>query len=382
MKNQLLKYRNILLFGTLLMFTVGCFMKCTKMDDTYEQFWKDGERVYPAPIDSVQIFSGFNRLLLKGLIPKDPNVTKARIFWNFNADSLEIPIESTRTNDTLGVYLSDMDERLYSFIIYTYDKKGNRSVPIDIIGNAYGEVYKKSLLTRLAKAAEYLDGKLEVIWGGSSEKSALNSEIIYLDTSGNKKTILADKDAESTIIMDYSHTGDQTLRYRTSYLPDSLAIDTFYTEYQKIKVRGPAIILPKGNWTATASSYDDRAAHGGARAPYSAIDGNNNSIWVSQIVPQQTFPHDITINMGEVIAEVEGIQILFGNRADTPMNIQIYGSKNGVDWSSLGAYGVLKNTSIQTFEFTPMDMQYFKVVGVDSYGSNNIVIYEIWAFNR
>ncbi|WP_158655115.1 DUF4998 domain-containing protein [Flavivirga eckloniae] len=381
MNNRNFKYRNIRLLGILLILTLGFLIGCTKMDNTYEQFWKDGERIYPAPIKSVTSFSGFNRILLKGTIPKDPTVTKARVFWNYGNDSIEVPIASDRDDDTFSLYLEDMEESLYSFIIHTYDENGNKSIPVNAIGNSYGETYKASVLPRLMLSASHSDGELEIIWGGSSEASAIHTEIQYEGVSGKMESHIAKSDEQITTILNYDHSGNQTLKFRTFYLPDPTALDIVHTDFETFKVKGAIRILPKDNWTATASSFDGR--NGTGRMATSAIDGDLSSIWVNQISPQTFFPHDITINLNEVVVGVEGIQILFGDRADTPKNIEIHGSKNGVDWSLMGTYPVLKNNNVQTFDLAaPEDIQYFKIVGLDSYGSNNIVIYEIWAFTR
>src|SRR3546814_2920667 len=68
---------------------------CAKQDDTYRQFLDKGEIVYVGKADSVQVFPGKNRLKLSWLILADPNVSKAKVFWNNHSDSLEKTEEHT-----------------------------------------------------------------------------------------------------------------------------------------------------------------------------------------------------------------------------------------------------------------------------------------------
>lgn len=354
---------------------------CTEMDHTYEHFWEDGERIYPAPADSVKVYPGKNRIGLSWLIMGDPKVSKAKIFWNTESDSVEIPIQSTGRLDTINTVLTDMPERSYAFTIYTFDDKGNKSIPVSAIGNVYGEMYSNSLLSRVIESSTFLDDTLIIEWGDPADETTIGDEVAYLDTTGATQFVQVAPDVESTIISDYDYSADRTISYRSIYLPDSLAIDTFYTEYFSAKVKGPAIDLPKSEWTAEASSYDER--HGTARAPQSAIDNDPSTIWVNQISTQTYFPHTLTVNMGSKIVGVEGISFLVGNRNETPRNVEILVSNDGVEWTTMGLYSLQKTGTPQYLDFSePQDIQYFKMIAMDSYGSNNIVIFEIGAFTR
>lgn len=364
-------------FAVILFLLAGC----TEMDHTYEEFWKDGERVYPAPADSVKVYPGKNRIGLSWLILSDPKVNRATIYWDNKNDSIEIPIEATGRANAVNVMLNDMEERSYAFTIYTYDEKGNKSIPVNAVGSAYGDLYINSLLTRIVENATFLNDTLIVDWGDAMDETSMGEEISYLDTMGNSQVIKVSPAVESTIITDFNFEAGPDITYRSAYLPNTMAIDTFYTEYASVRVKGPAVDLPRTNWMVTASSYDER--QGTARAPESAIDGNPSTMWVNQISTQTYFPHSLTVDMGKTVEGVEGFYLLCGNRNETPRNVEILVSSDGIEYSTMGIFPVQKIGDKQYFDFAEVqNIRFIRMIGIDSYGSPNIVIFEFGTFTR
>ncbi len=360
---------------------LSVFYSCGKMDENYAHFWEDGEIVYPAPADSAKAFPGKNRIGLSWIIIGDPNVASAKIFWNYNTDSVEIPIQASGKEDTITTYLTDLEERVYTFTIFTYDNKGNKSIPINVIGQSYGDVYSSSLLARSYVDATFTEeDELLINWGDPSEGS-IGGEVMYLDTTGATKYVQIAPDAASTSILDYDFENSSTFSYRTAYIPSLTSIDTFYTDYVSGRVKGPIVDLPRTGWSITASSYDER--HGTKRMPESAIDDNPSTIWVNKISTQTYYPHTLTVDMGSIVEGVEGVYIWVSNRNETPKNVRISVSEDGNEWRMMGLYSIAKASGKQYLEFSePQDIRYFKMDALDSYGSPNIVIHEIGAFVR
>ena len=114
---------------------------CGDMDETYRHFWEDGEKIYPAAADSVRMYPGKNRAILSWIIYGDPSIVEAKIYWENRTDSLTIPLQTTGGVDSITISIDDLQERSYSFDIYTYDNRGNRSIPRSIVGNVYGDFY-------------------------------------------------------------------------------------------------------------------------------------------------------------------------------------------------------------------------------------------------
>ncbi len=357
---------------------------CDNMDDTYRHFWEDGERVYPAPVDSVQVFPGRNRLGLSWIIKGDPNVTKARLYWNYDNDSVDVPIQTTGKGDTTNIVLNDMAEGSYSFAIYTYDSNSNRSVPINVVGKVYGDSYANSLLIRLINTATYADS-LIVAWGSPADAGSIGSELQYRSTSGEVKKLMAAPDADTTVVKDFDYTGTGGLfSYRTVFLPDSMAIDTFYTAATTVKARGPIIELPRTGWTATASSFDNRSG-ANYRPPQNTLDGVTTTLWVNQIASTIAYPHWLSIDMGAIIENVEGVSMTFATvRNETPKTVEVSVSVDGEEWTQVMVLDVLNKAGTQYFDFpAPMNIRHFKLNATAASGNTpNIAVAEVGAYTR
>ena len=357
---------------------------CTQMDHTFDQYWADGEKVYPAPADNVMIYPGKNRIAFSWIINGDPNVKKARIFWNYSNDSLEVPINSTGKGDTVKLMLNDMPEGSYAFTIFTYDQKGNKSIPVNKVGKVYGDTYISSLLTRVIRSAFYIDDALVIAWGDPVDATSIGSEIRYTNTSGEPKSIIAGPLVDTTIVEDFKFLLDVSFDFKTIYIPDSLSIDTFYTAPQAVRVKGPATEFATTGWTATASSFDSRSG-ASYRPPSNTIDGNFTTIWVNQITPATNYPHTLTIDMGKTVERIEGIWIRVARRNETPKTVELLVSDNGTDWTSMGMYPLQNEGGFNQYIDFPeaQTARYFRIVAVAPTGNTvNVAIYEVGAYTR
>lgn len=359
------------------------FTACTKMDATYHDFWKKGEKIYPASPDSLRSYSGKNRIELTWLVIGDPSLTKAVIYWNNKTDSIEVPVKSKTNNgiDTINVMLKDMPEGNYSFDIYTYDEEGNRSVVANTTGHSYGNEYINSLLNRLVETAFYINDTATIVWGDPADETSIGIEMVYKDTNGVSQQAFIPPLADTTFISDFAFTTGSVVQYRTLYVPDSTSIDTFHTAYKKVKVLGPRTDLSKNGWSITASSYDSRGGRTD-RLPEKAIDENTATAWVN-LVGSTDFPHTITVDMGATVNDIYGLSFYFKSRNETPSSVSIYISNDSTTWQLMGLFTIQKETGWQYADFSqPESFRYFRVKAEDSYGSPNIVVYEAGVFTR
>lgn len=366
-------------------FAVLAFLiaSCTKINDTYHDFWKNGENIYPASPDSIRVHSGKERIKVSWLTIGDPSISKAKIYWNNKTDSLVVPIkrDGKSSVDTIHVMLENLPEGFYAFDIYTYDDQGHQSVVANVVGHSYGQSYSNSLLSRLVSNAFYINDTTTIVWGSPADATSIGVELEYKDTTGATRQLSIGPDADSTFISDFAFTSGSSVSYRTLYLPDSTSIDTFYTKYETVQVLGPRIELPKTGWSATASSYDQR--HGDDRKPFSAIDGNEGSMWVNQISPQLDYPHSLTIDMGAVQDNIYGVSLSSNGGGETPSNASIYISDDGTTWQLMGLFSIEKVKGTQYLDFSaPQSFRYAKAEFGSSYGSKNIIIYEMGVFTR
>lgn len=203
---------------------------CSKMDEYREKFTDGHERLYTGKADSVKVFPGKNRVLLKWLYVADPKVKKAKVFWNNRHDSSSVDVVRTSGVDTVKFMINNLAEGNYNFEIISYDADGNASVTVNKQGVVFGESYQAALLNRLVKKAETKAGYAEVTWY-SGDQETLLTEVKYRNLGGATiiKTVLPGIDTTKL----ESYVSGTKFEYRTLYLPDSLAIDTFYTAWQQ-----------------------------------------------------------------------------------------------------------------------------------------------------
>jgi len=348
------------------------------MDSTYRDLWDEGERIYPAPADSVAVFPGKNRLRLTWQIKGDPNVTSTRIYWNYDADSAIVPVSITDKVNYFSADLNNMAEAPYSFTVYTYDSKGNRSIPVSAVGRVYGDTYGKTLLNKLIKSASFDSDALTIEWGVGDAGSP-GARLTYTNKDGETKTLFIDTKEELTVLSDFD-MNNPVFEYSTIYLPDPLAIDTFYTETLQIKARG-LITYSRAGWTAEASSWDTRTGSSN-RPPSYTLDGNMATAWVNGISPTQyQYPHWILIDMLEP-HEINAVTMTFATvRNETPKSIEVYGGDSPDEMTLLGSYAVMNQANIvQYFEFENVTVRYFKINATAASGSTaNIYVPEIGA---
>jgi len=369
------KMAGFVLFGAAL-----CLGACSKMNDTYKQFLEGGMKTYIGKVDSVFVYPGRNRVQLAWLVPSDPKIKGARIYWNNRQDALEVPFDGANQADTMRTMLDDFAEGPYVFEVFTFDGEGNTSLKTEVLARVYGDNYNSSLLSRPIDSYQMQGDTLMLTWGASPDPTAIGSELTYRDENGTQQTLVVSADEVITYIMRFT---PQTITHRTFYLPAPLAIDTFYTTEASLRVKGEPMELPKAGWIATASSYDIA----GNRPASNAIDGNEATIWVNQTRnPAYVYPHTIEVDMGEVHDELEGFAIVtrVGDAAARPRTIQLFTSVDGEEWASYGTM-ILENTGDRQFIALtePVSARYFKMTAHDAHNNgNNIALAEIGMYYR
>jgi len=362
---------NKLLYYTIVIGIVWSFSSCKKMDSIYEEYIVPNGYTYPGKALNPIVYAGKNRVKISWLHGSDRSVIKARIFWNNYTDSVEIDISGGK--DTISHILENLPENTYSFFIKTYDKDGNVSIPVEVIGTAYGEIYEAGLSNRSISSAIRSEMGLSLKWGGIDTTAAYATEVRYTDTNGkiqNLNTSAKESTSSITEIKDGT-----TVQYRTIYIPNnSLSIDTFYTGFQEIS----EYFLDKKNWRVINFSTQHDAGVNGVK---NFIDGTDATRWHSR-AGGSSYPHFATIDMGveRTVTQFGVWRTTFENGGDSraPNKIQLLVSVDNTTWIDLGIFDF--NRFINGEQFYPVSPQqkarFFKFVAVQG-PENNLVMGEI-----
>ena len=200
---------------------------CESMTDNYQQYIKDGEIIYTTKLDSVKAFAGNHRVLISGILKEAFSVKQVVVYWNDFTDSLVVDYIRENDVDTVNILVENLEEKSYEFDIYTSDGEGHRSVKVVVFGTAYGERYQESLYPRTVNTYK-MEGEdtVAVRWLPADELETL-TELIYTDSTGMEVTVNVPKIFSTTFLVNYRHG----VTYRSWYLPEETAIDSFPTDW-------------------------------------------------------------------------------------------------------------------------------------------------------
>ncbi len=213
-------------------------LACTKLSDSYKDFIQGGEIYYPGRADSLKSFSGRNRIQLSWLLTSDPKITRTTVYWNNRADSAVIDVKRSTGVDTIKRLLSPIKEGTYTFEVFTYDNKGNRSVSVSKIANVYGDNYNVTLVNRTlnayAMSKPVTDTALLDFYPGSPQH--IGVDIRYKNLLGDSVTVLVPQKPDTIRVKLLKFKKGDAFLFRTMYKPEPTAIDTFYSAFEKVTV--------------------------------------------------------------------------------------------------------------------------------------------------
>lgn len=221
------------LFYAIVLLIICSFTACKDMDSTYAQYIVPNGITYPGKALNPIAYTGNSRVKIQWIKGADPSITYAQVFWNNYTDSLKVEIP--KEGDTVTCFIGPLEENSYSFMIHTYDGKGNVSIPVEVIGTAYGNEYLQMLTNRGIKNAQTnSNSELILKWGlADIANGAFATEVKFANAAGDSLVYRDLIESSEGKFADYK-AGSEYL-VRTLFLPDSLSVDTFYTAYEKFQ---------------------------------------------------------------------------------------------------------------------------------------------------
>ena len=278
------------------------FFSCENMMDYHKDFIKGGEIIYAPKVDSVIFSSGNRRIQFQYWLYDAPHVHSINVYWNNGKDSLEIPIErkiiseSDILCDSGKVMIENLPEGSYTFYVKTIDSFGNSSLNVEGFANSYGTNYKTGLSDRRVKAvSQYtVNGDATIEWYLASEEM-VSVEVTYTKKDGQKATVFLP--ASSTSLLCPDAKTNSPFEYRTFFLPEPAAVDTFATNWVFNKAKFP---FDRSDWEVVGVSDEKVSDGGGVKTILDGIihaSGIPANYWHSQWGPVVPLPHWAVIDM-------------------------------------------------------------------------------------
>lgn len=211
-----------------------CMLAACKREPTdFRDFLDNKEIVYPGIISQPRVFSGNERILLTWHPSPDPTVSHYVVYWNNYADSIIVTANTHNPSDTVKCLINDLKEYTYTFFIFSFDEQGNISISTEIDnGRVYGDIYQGNLSNRPYNREvpgaynndDYTSLTLNFL--PPTDTVNISTEIDYINTMGLTKKVWLSPDSSSITLNDYKV--GTPISYRSSYVPVTGGIDTFY----------------------------------------------------------------------------------------------------------------------------------------------------------
>ncbi|GAP72958.1 hypothetical protein SAMD00024442_50_18 [Candidatus Symbiothrix dinenymphae] len=279
---------------------------CDGMMDFHQQYLEGGEIVYLSPPRSVEFLAGKDRVVVKMAFYNSPNVKSIDVYWNNGKDSLiyTVPVPLSAGADTVYVPVPLVDAKGYNFTVYSTDAHGNRSLPVTGFGTSYGALYQSSLSNQPVRRVALSEDGGMVQWSLKAE-GLLSNEIHYRKRDGLDTVVTTPADVDNSILPNIQLGVKMT--YRSSFLPEPTAADTFYTDLQEYATPFPSIVmLDKSKMTVVAYS-DERVDDGGG--VQMILNDDPTTFWHSRWSPDAPLPHWAIIDMRKSRSNISKIEV-------------------------------------------------------------------------
>lgn len=314
-------------------FFLFCLFACSQKPDDFRDFLNGTEIKYPGAITKVFIRPGNARLGVGWAPSPDPSVTYYMIYWNNNLDSVKVPATSHSPTDTIYTVIPNLDEYTYSLFVYSFDAKGNRSIPIEIQNaRVYGNTYRNSLINRpinLTDPFKLLNDEGTSVTLNFLPPDTTNTitYIRYTDVNGAAKQVSLAPAVNSVTLNDFKY--GTKVAYQSLYKPSGTALDTFTTSIVDTfpTIHFGIVKCDKALFNMVNLPFDVQPFESGT---------NVAKLWDGSVGPQgypnifhsngsTALPHHFTFDMGKGYDSLRTLEVTGRNCCHNPVEYEVWG---------------------------------------------------------
>ena len=307
---------------------------CDDFMDVHKEYIEGGEIIYSPKPDSIKFIAGEGRILFYCRTYNAPNVHSIYVYWNDHLDSLIIPVEMKTGYDSIFVEINNLEEKSYTFDVRTTDNFGHKSLYMTDFGTSYGELYQSRLTDRRIKDISLSDKGGTVSWYFASG-SLVRTEIQYVKNDGSQAIVKVPATEDETLLPDIK--AGSTIEFRSLYIPEAVAIDTFATAWKTYETPFPEeFIYDRSSWVVLSAS-DESSDHGGRIALLDKdLETFWHSAWEGSAAP---LPHWAVIDM-QSPKKISRVEIYRRAWNSDTKSVELYVSDqsdgDSSDWEKIG----------------------------------------------
>lgn len=311
--------------------SIACLalLHCSRQADDFKSFFEGYEVKYPGVPVKIIPAPGKNRVGLLCLPSPDQSIVKYVVYWNNKSDSVVFN-NPAKGADTLKLIIPDLNEYVYSFELFTYDEKGNRSIPVNINAvRAYGELYESRLLNRPFNVANpYVvngDGSIQLNF---SEPDTINvyTSVRYTTNADEIEELELFAEDASITLPDYKP--GTKVAYRSAYIPVLNSIDTFFvSRFDTLpNIYTKLVECPKSLFAEVHLPNDVQTYESGTSI---------SKLWDGTTTPQgypnifhsdgSYLPHVLTFDLGQVYSSIGRLEETGRDCCNNPSRFEVWG---------------------------------------------------------
>lgn len=356
---------------------------CEDFMDIHKEYIEGGEIIYAPKPDSVNFIAGKGRVLFNCRTYNAPNVRSIDVYWNDGLDSLIIPVELKTGYDSISVILDNLEEKSYTFNIQATDNFGHKSLFMTDFGTSYGDTYQATLNDRLVESLTLSDQEGTIKWYYAPQY-LVRSEVRYVKKNGSQAIVKVPSTDDLVQLPDVKP--GSTFEYRSLYIPEEVAIDTFATAWKEYETPFPAEYkYDRSSWEVLSVS-DVSTSEGGGMA--ALIDGDLSTYWQSAYEGGDApLPHWAVIDM-QTPKNISRVELYRRTGNKDTKSIELYVSDhpdaNAAGWIQIGTVVFEEGDSSSITIPGSIDMKgrYLKLLLSDSNREPYTSVAEVYVYGK